>query len=30
MHAVVPHIAAMHGQILEYLKGVVHMPVLLS
>jgi hypothetical protein len=30
MHAVVPHAAAIHGQILEYLKDVVHIPMLLS
>jgi hypothetical protein len=30
MHAVVPHAAAIHGQILEYLKDVVHIPRRLS
>jgi hypothetical protein len=30
MHAVVQHVAAIHGQILGYLKDVVHIPMLLS
>gem|GEM_PF-3314034 len=30
MHAAVPHAAAIHGQILEYLNDVVPIPMRLS